>query len=118
VRGYSVVLVLLAWEALGRSGLVPGYFLPTLTTIASRGASDLASGTLLAATLATLYRMLVAYAAAIVVGVPLGVAMARVASRSALRPRRSASSRSSTCGSRSPTSRRSSSPRWTACSRS
>jgi taurine transport system permease protein len=79
VRGYSVVLVLLAWEALGRSGLVPGYFLPTLTTIVSRGATDLASGALLAATLATLYRMLVAYASAIVVGVPLGVAMARVA---------------------------------------
>jgi ABC-type nitrate/sulfonate/bicarbonate transport system permease component len=75
---YSVLLVLAGWEAVARSGVVPAYFLPSLSAIAARGAQDLWHGTLLGATGATLYRMGVSYAIAIAIGIPLGVAMARV----------------------------------------
>jgi ABC-type nitrate/sulfonate/bicarbonate transport system permease component len=57
---------------------VPAYFLPSLSAIAAQGAHDVVHGTLLGATGATLYRMGVSYALAIAIGVPLGVAMARV----------------------------------------
>jgi taurine transport system permease protein len=75
---YSVILILVLWEISARAGLVPAYFLPPLSAIAATGARDLLEGPLVLATLYTLYRMLVSYAAAVVVGVPLGVAMARI----------------------------------------
>lgn len=75
---YSVLLLLIAWEVIARAGIVPAYFLPSLSTIAAQGARDVAGGPLLGMTGATLYRMGVSYAAAILIGVPLGVAMARV----------------------------------------
>ncbi|MCC6198416.1 MAG: ABC transporter permease [Burkholderiales bacterium] len=77
-NGYSIVLVLVVWEGVARSHLVPAYFLPSLSGIAAQGAHDLLGGPLLAGTLTTLRRITVSFFAAILIGVPLGVAMARL----------------------------------------
>ena len=75
-----ILLVVAAlWELVARTGLVSPYFLPPLSAIAAKIWGDLATGSLLVATLMTLYRMLVAYLAAAVIGIALGVAMGRVA---------------------------------------
>jgi ABC-type nitrate/sulfonate/bicarbonate transport system permease component len=73
-----LVVVAVLWELVARVGLVPAYFLPPLSAIGAKIAADVAAGPLLTATFWTLYRMLVAYLAAAVIGVSLGVAMARV----------------------------------------
>lgn len=75
---YSVLLILVLWEGVARTGLLPSYFLPPLSAIGATLVRDLAGGPLVAATGWTLYRMLVAYLAAIAIGVPLGVTMARI----------------------------------------
>jgi taurine transport system permease protein len=74
----SLVVVAVLWELIARTGLIPAYFLPSLTDIAAKIGTDVVRGPLLAATGMTLYRMLVAYGAAAVVGITLGVAMGRV----------------------------------------
>jgi ABC-type nitrate/sulfonate/bicarbonate transport system permease component len=74
----TLVLVAVVWEVVARAGVVPAYFLPPLSVIVLKIGRDLAGGPLLAATVATLYRMLVAYVAAAAIGITLGVAMARI----------------------------------------
>jgi ABC-type nitrate/sulfonate/bicarbonate transport system permease component len=74
----SLLVVAVLWEVVARTGVVPPYFLPPLSAIAAKIGTDLVQGPLLVATGMTLYRMLVAYAAAAVVGITLGVAMGRV----------------------------------------
>ena len=74
----SLVVIAVLWELVARLGLIPPYFLPPLSAIAAKIGIDLARGPLLAATGMTLYRILVAYVAAAIIGITLGVAMARV----------------------------------------
>jgi NitT/TauT family transport system permease protein len=65
------------YEALARSGWFAPALMPTLPKIAATLVSALADGTLIAHAAATLYRVLVGLALAIVVGLPLGILMGR-----------------------------------------
>ena len=72
------LVVLAAWEVLSRSGLVSAYLLPPASAVALRVLEAVASGELLREGGRTLVRMLVGYVVAAVLGVALGVLMARV----------------------------------------
>ena len=74
---YSAVLVAALWEVIARAGLVPFFFLPPLSVVAATFVAQIADGVLVLATLQTVFRALGGYALAAVVGVSLGVAMAR-----------------------------------------
>jgi ABC-type nitrate/sulfonate/bicarbonate transport system permease component len=74
---YSVVLVALVWELVARAGLVPFFFLPPLSAVLSTFAAQVADGVLVSATLQTVLRALGGYALGAVVGIGLGLAMAR-----------------------------------------
>ena len=75
---YSVLVLLLAWEAASRLALVNPYFLPPPSVLAQRAYHVLLEGELLKHMGATLWRALASLALCIVVSVPLGVAMARI----------------------------------------
>jgi ABC-type nitrate/sulfonate/bicarbonate transport system permease component len=69
-----VILALAAWEAAAR--LVDNkVFLPTLTTVAATLSQLLLSGELLTHTAASTFRAVSGFAAAAVIGIPLGIAM-------------------------------------------
>src|SRR5262245_27521172 len=74
---YSLVLVAVLWELVARSGLVPFFFLPPLSTIAVTFWGQVADGTLVQETLLTIFRAAAGFAIAVVVGITLGIAMAR-----------------------------------------
>ena len=76
-KTYSVLLVIAAWETVARSGLVPFFFLPPVSVIAVTFATQIADGSLLQAAGLTMFRAFAGFAVAVVVGVPLGVGMAR-----------------------------------------
>ncbi len=76
---YSVLALLLAWEAASRLALVNSYFLPAPSIVIQRGYHILLEGNLLQHMAATLWRALASLALCVAVGVPLGVAMARIA---------------------------------------
>ncbi|HEY4773901.1 MAG TPA: ABC transporter permease [Xanthobacteraceae bacterium] len=73
-----VIAVLIAWEVFARSGAVSPFMLPPLSRVFERIASDAASGELVIAVALTLWRALAGFLIAAVVGVALGLAMARV----------------------------------------
>ena len=75
---YSVLVLLLAWEAASRLALVNPYFLPPPSILIQRAHHVLLDGSLLKHMAATLWRALAALALCVVVSVPLGVAMARI----------------------------------------
>jgi NitT/TauT family transport system permease protein len=78
VRGALSILVTAAlYEAVARSGLFPAVLLPTIPTILDTLIATLADGTMLWHALYTLYRVMFGFALAIVVGLPLGILMAR-----------------------------------------
>ncbi len=79
-RFYSLLILLVVWQVVSHFKVVPEFFLPSLTTLASEGYRQLISGTLLRDILLTTYRALVGFLLAILVGVPLGITMARVKS--------------------------------------
>jgi NitT/TauT family transport system permease protein len=66
-----------AYEALARSGRFPEALFPTIPTVAQTLAGMLADGSMLVHAAYTLYRVLAGFALAVVVGVPLGMLMAR-----------------------------------------
>ncbi len=70
--------LLAAWEAAARGGLVSAYLLPPASAVARRVVESLASGEMLRDGFQTLVRMLVGYVAAALLGIFLGVLMARV----------------------------------------
>jgi ABC-type nitrate/sulfonate/bicarbonate transport system permease component len=72
-----VIVLLIAWEALARSGLVTPFMLPTFTGVLERIATDTASGDLPVALGLTLWRALAGFFISAVAGIALGVAMAR-----------------------------------------
>jgi NitT/TauT family transport system permease protein len=77
-RGALALLVAAAaYEVTARSGFFPPALLPTLPTIARTLVATLLDGTMLAHAAHTLYRVLFGFALAIVVALPLGIAMAR-----------------------------------------
>jgi ABC-type nitrate/sulfonate/bicarbonate transport system permease component len=72
-----VIVVLIAWEAMARSGLVTPFMLPTFTGVLERIATDTASGDLPVALGLTLWRALAGFFISAVAGIALGLAMAR-----------------------------------------
>ena len=76
-RIFSVVLLLVVWEALSRSGKFTPYQLPAPSAVLERIWSDGVSGDLAINTALTLYRALVSFAICAVGGVLIGMAMTR-----------------------------------------
>src|SRR6185437_6814365 len=66
-----------AYEAVARSGIFPPALFPTIPTIFTTLADMLADGSMLLHAAYTLFRVLVVFAGALVIGIPLGVLMAR-----------------------------------------
>jgi ABC-type nitrate/sulfonate/bicarbonate transport system permease component len=78
LAGWAAILILLlAWEGVARSGAVTAYMLPPLSEVIARIARDAASGDLAVNAALTLYRALTGFAIATVVGIALGLAMSR-----------------------------------------
>jgi NitT/TauT family transport system permease protein len=78
-RGALTLIVAAAlYEALARSGYFPQALTPTLPAIAQTLFASLADGTMLLHAAATLSRVLIGFAFAVGVGLPLGVLMARL----------------------------------------
>jgi NitT/TauT family transport system permease protein len=78
IRGALSILVTAAlYEAVARSGWFPAVLLPTIPAILDTLIVTLADGTMLMHAAYTLYRVMFGFALAIVVGLPLGILMAR-----------------------------------------
>jgi len=73
----SVLALAIAWEALARSGTFTPFQLPALSVVIERIWSDGVSGDLWLNTALTLYRALTAFCICAVLGVAIGMAMAR-----------------------------------------
>jgi len=71
----SILALALAWEGFARSGAVTPFLLPKLTTVLARMGTDAASGELWQNLSLTLYRSLVGFAIATVLGLALGFAV-------------------------------------------
>ncbi len=76
-RVFSIVLLLVAWEVLARSGTFTPFQLPALSAVVERIGSDAWSGDLAINTALTLYRALTAFLICAVGGVVIGMAMSR-----------------------------------------
>jgi ABC-type nitrate/sulfonate/bicarbonate transport system permease component len=76
-RWILIALMLIAWEALARSGTVTTFMLPPLSTVLQRIWSDALSGDLAMNAGVTLYRALAGFFIAATGGVILGMLMAR-----------------------------------------
>jgi ABC-type nitrate/sulfonate/bicarbonate transport system permease component len=76
-RGFSVAVLLAAWEILARGGTFTPYQLPALSAVLERIWSDAWSGDLAINTALTLYRALVSFAICAIGGVAIGMAMSR-----------------------------------------
>jgi ABC-type nitrate/sulfonate/bicarbonate transport system permease component len=73
----SLIALVLAWEALARSGLLSAFLLPSISAVLTRVWEDAASGELAVNLGLTLYRALTGFAIAGVAGVVLGIVMTR-----------------------------------------
>lgn len=73
----SVIALLAGWEALARSGAVSDFLLPQFTVVVGRIVEDALSGVLPVQLGLTLWRALAGFALAGVIGVGIGVMMAR-----------------------------------------
>jgi ABC-type nitrate/sulfonate/bicarbonate transport system permease component len=73
----AIIVLLLAWEGVARSGAVTAYMLPRLSDVVARIAHDAVDGNLAEIVALTLYRALVGFAIAAVGGIALGLAMSR-----------------------------------------
>ena len=76
-RWYSVVVLLLVYEAIGRLGLVSQRLLPSLVTISEQFWRLTVNGVMLEHAAISLWRAMLGFLLAIIVGLILGVAMAR-----------------------------------------
>jgi NitT/TauT family transport system permease protein len=78
LRGAVTLLVAAAiYEAVARSGAFPAVLLPTLPVVGRTLIGLIADGTMLVHAAATLLRVLIGFALAVIVGLPLGIMMAR-----------------------------------------
>ena len=73
-----VIVLLIGWVMFARSGLVTPFSLPALSKVIERIASEAASGELFVAVGLTLWRALAGFVISAVLGIALGLAMARV----------------------------------------
>jgi ABC-type nitrate/sulfonate/bicarbonate transport system permease component len=76
-RSFTIVLLLLVWEGLARSGMVSRFMLPPLAPVIERIGEDIASGDFIFNTARTLGRALAGFAIAGVGGAALGILMVR-----------------------------------------
>jgi ABC-type nitrate/sulfonate/bicarbonate transport system permease component len=76
-RVFSIVVLLLAWELLARSGLFTHFQLPAFSDVVERIWDDAVSGDLWINTALTLYRALAAFCICAVGGIFIGMAMSR-----------------------------------------
>ncbi|HEY5217587.1 MAG TPA: ABC transporter permease [Pseudolabrys sp.] len=76
-RGFSVAVLLAAWELLARSGTFTHFQLPALSAVLERIGADAWSGDLAINTALTLYRALAGFLICAVGGVAIGMAMSR-----------------------------------------
>jgi ABC-type nitrate/sulfonate/bicarbonate transport system permease component len=74
---FSILVVLIAWEAFARSGKVTPFMLPAFSAVAERIYSDAIGGELWRNIGVTMFRALTGFAIAAVGGVTLGAMMAR-----------------------------------------
>ena len=78
IRGaLSLAATAALYEAVARSGFFPAVLLPTIPTVAQTLFATIADGSMIEHAAFTLYRVLFGFALAIVVGLPLGILMAR-----------------------------------------
>jgi NitT/TauT family transport system permease protein len=78
--GRAAVTILAAaaiYEVIARAGIFPAALVPTVPAIVKTLASMLLDGTMIKHAFATLYRVVAGFALAAVVGLPLGILMAR-----------------------------------------
>jgi ABC-type nitrate/sulfonate/bicarbonate transport system permease component len=75
--GLTLILLLAAWEGFARSGAVSAFLLPPLSVVMERVWDDAMSGDLAINLAQTLYRMAVGFAISAVLGVVLGILIAR-----------------------------------------
>lgn len=73
----GVMGLIVVWELISRSGAVTRFTLPAFSVVMGRIAEDFASGDLVLYLGSTLYRALLGFAIAAVLGIALGLAMAR-----------------------------------------
>src|SRR3972149_1779062 len=66
---YSLLIAIAVWEIIARSGLVPFFFLPPLSIIASTFVTQLAEGSLVQEASLTTFRAVAGFAIAVSVGV-------------------------------------------------
>ena len=74
-RSASIIVLLVIWETVGQAGLVDPFLLPVLSDILIRGWIEMWQGDLLEFAGLTLYRTLVSFFFATIIGVTIGVAM-------------------------------------------
>ncbi len=74
-RSASIVILLVVWEAVGQAEMVDPFLLPIFSDVLIRGAIEIWSGGLLEFAGLTLYRTLVSFFFAGIIGVTIGVAM-------------------------------------------
>jgi ABC-type nitrate/sulfonate/bicarbonate transport system permease component len=77
VRSTGIILLIVVWEALARSGAFTPFLLPTFSATVERILSDAQSGALFANLVVTIYRALAGFAIAAIAGVTLGTLMSR-----------------------------------------
>jgi ABC-type nitrate/sulfonate/bicarbonate transport system permease component len=75
----SIVILLVGWELLAGSGVFTPFLLPKFTVVIERIAADMANGVWFTNIGLTLYRAVLGFASAAVIGVPLGILMGRQA---------------------------------------
>jgi len=73
----GVILILIAWEVFARSGRVSPFLLPAFSTVLARIGADAMAGPLFLNIGLTLYRAFLGFAIAGLIGLALGVGMAR-----------------------------------------
>ena len=76
-RVFSILVLIVAWEGLARSGQFTPFVLPSLSSVIERIWTDATTGDLFVNTGLTLYRALVGFLICAVVGTLIGVAMSR-----------------------------------------
>jgi ABC-type nitrate/sulfonate/bicarbonate transport system permease component len=74
---FSILVLLIAWEAFARSGKVTAFMLPAFSAVAQRIYADAVTGELWHNLGATMFRALTGFAIAAIAGVGLGATMAR-----------------------------------------
>ena len=74
---FSIVVLIVAWEGLARSGQFTPFVLPSLSSVIERIWTDAVSGDLAINTGLTVYRAMVGFLISMVGGILIGVAMSR-----------------------------------------